>query len=64
MAATQAVLAELPTEALMREIQRRLECTSKPEKRLILVGARLRRLGHTHRVAGSAPKCFVIGPCH
>ena len=29
---------EVSTDALMREIQRRLECQSKPDKRLILVG--------------------------
>lgn len=31
-------LAEVSTDALMREIQRRLDCQSKPDKRLILVG--------------------------
>lgn len=31
-------LEEVSTEALMAEITRRLECQSKPEKRLILVG--------------------------
>mmetsp|Transcript_46687 Transcript_46687/g.74688 ORF Transcript_46687/g.74688 Transcript_46687/m.74688 type:complete len:201 (+) Transcript_46687:195-797(+) len=33
-----AELAEVSTDALMREIQRRLECQSKPDKRLILIG--------------------------
>ena len=33
-----AALHEVSTDALMREIQRRLECQSKPDKRLILVG--------------------------
>ena len=31
-------LAEVGTDALMREMQRRLDCQSKPDKRLILVG--------------------------
>lgn len=33
-------LSEIPTEALVHEVQRRLECLSKPEKRLILIGER------------------------
>ena len=33
-----ADLAEIPTEDLMKEVQRRLQCQQKPEKRLILVG--------------------------
>ena len=33
-----ADLAEIATEDLMKEVQRRLNCQSKPEKRLILVG--------------------------
>ena len=31
-------LAEVSTDALMREIQRRLDCQTKPDKRLILIG--------------------------
>ncbi|KAL4458463.1 hypothetical protein ABPG75_013328 [Micractinium tetrahymenae] len=31
-------LSEIPTEALVHEVQRRLACLSKPEKRLILIG--------------------------
>uniref|UniRef100_A0A7S0N1U9 adenylate kinase n=1 Tax=Pyramimonas obovata TaxID=1411642 RepID=A0A7S0N1U9_9CHLO len=31
-------LSEISTDALMKEMQRRLDCMSKPEKRLILVG--------------------------
>ncbi|KAI7840281.1 hypothetical protein COHA_006063 [Chlorella ohadii] len=31
-------LSEIPTEELVHEVQRRLECLSKPEKRLILIG--------------------------
>lgn len=37
MAAEQ--LAEVSTADLMTEVARRLECATKPEKRLILVGA-------------------------
>lgn len=33
-----ADLTEVSTEALMAEIQRRLDCTKKPEKRIILIG--------------------------
>jgi cytidylate kinase len=33
-----ADLAEVSTDALMREVQRRLDCQSKPDKRVILVG--------------------------
>lgn len=38
MAASQVDLSELPTEQLVKEIERRLECLNKPEKRLILIG--------------------------
>lgn len=31
-------LSEIPTEQLVHEVQRRLECLNKPEKRLILIG--------------------------
>jgi adenylate kinase len=31
-------LSEVPVDALMKEVQRRMECASKPEKRIILVG--------------------------
>ena len=31
-------LSEVSTDALMREIQRRLDCQTKPDKRLILIG--------------------------
>jgi adenylate kinase len=33
-----AALQEVSTDALMREITRRLECQSKPDKRMILIG--------------------------
>lgn len=36
-------LSEIPTEELVHEVQRRLECLSKPEKRLILIGVCVRR---------------------
>ena len=32
-------LSEIPTEKLLCEMQRRLECQSKPEKRIVLLGA-------------------------
>jgi hypothetical protein len=32
-------LSEVPADALLREMGRRLECLNKPEKRIILVGA-------------------------
>merc|ERR1711934_196921 len=35
---TMADLSEIATEDLMKEVERRLNCQSKPEKRLILVG--------------------------
>ena len=31
-------LVDVSTEALMREVQRRLDCQTKPDKRLILIG--------------------------
>ncbi|EFJ49487.1 adenylate kinase [Volvox carteri f. nagariensis] len=31
-------LSEVPTDELMKEIQHRLDCTTKPEKRIILIG--------------------------
>ena len=33
-------LSEIATEDLVHEVQRRLECLDKPEKRLILIGAK------------------------
>jgi hypothetical protein len=41
MAAPNLALADVPTEELMRELSHRLECTKKPEKRLILIGGQL-----------------------
>lgn len=32
-------LTDVTTETLMAEVQRRLDCQTKPEKRVILVGA-------------------------
>jgi hypothetical protein len=34
-----ADLSEVPLGDLMKELQRRLECTNKPKKHLILIGA-------------------------
>lgn len=31
-------LAEVSTEELVKEVQRRMECLNRPEKRLILLG--------------------------
>ena len=33
-----ADLSEIATEDLMKEVERRLKCQSRPEKRLILLG--------------------------
>lgn len=38
MSSFNAQLADVPTDQLMRELAHRLECTQKPEKRLILIG--------------------------
>ena len=35
-----ADLSEVPVAALLAEVERRLQCQTKPEKRLVLVGAR------------------------
>ena len=32
------VLSEIPTEVILKEMERRLDCLNKPEKRLILIG--------------------------
>ena len=37
-------LVDVPTEKLMAEVQRRLNCQLKPQKRVILVGAAVRRM--------------------
>ena len=37
-------IADIPTEELMAELRRRVECADKPEKRVILVGAGARAL--------------------
>jgi hypothetical protein len=34
-------LADVPNDAMLREMQRRLDCLTRPEKRVILVGARV-----------------------
>ena len=35
-------LVDIPTEELVKEMQRRLSCQSKPEKHVILIGTRLK----------------------
>lgn len=39
-AAQQEVLGEVSTEALMAEVQRRIECAKVPERRTIFIGPR------------------------
>ena len=40
LASTTAMdLADVPNDAMLREMQRRLDCLTRPEKRVILVGA-------------------------
>ena len=39
-------LSEVPVDALVKEVQRRMECANKPEKRIILIGALPLPLGH------------------
>lgn len=54
MAAPNLALADVPTEELLRELSHRLECSKKPEKRIILIGGCYKtRVGHA--VAGSYP---------
>jgi adenylate kinase len=48
-------ISEVSTEALMREMQRRLECLNKPEKRIILVGAWRRG-----RAASTQQQCLLL----
>ena len=43
-------LSDVSIESLMKEVQRRLECQTKPEKRVILVGALLHVLQHVDRL--------------
>ena len=43
-------LADVPNDAMLREMQRRLDCMTRPEKRVILVGALL-------------PLCSARGSC-
>lgn len=37
-AAPKIDLSEVSTEVLLQEMQRRLDCLNKPEKRLVLIG--------------------------
>lgn len=39
-----ADLTEVPTERLLKEMQRRLDCLNKPDKHLVLIGASGRAL--------------------
>ena len=39
MAPPQMDLSEVSVDELLAEVQRRLECQTKPEKRVILIGA-------------------------
>lgn len=39
MAPAQVDLSEVSVDELLAEVQRRLECQTKPEKRVILIGA-------------------------
>jgi len=55
-------LADVPNDAMLREMQRRLDCMTRPEKRIILVGARLGACGSKALVeqlslASFAPCC-------
>jgi adenylate kinase len=45
-------LTEVSADAMLREMARRLECLSAPEKRIILVG--------THARRGSVPPRLII----
>jgi hypothetical protein len=45
MAKSALDLAELDLKDILQELERRLECATKPEKRLVLLGARTVALG-------------------
>lgn len=56
-------LSEISTEALVHEVQRRLECLNKPERRLILIGARGdRRASPAPRSDQCVPANMAPGP--
>lgn len=46
-----AALADVPTDALMKELQRRIECSDKPLQHLVLLGEPLR--GQTCSMLGA-----------
>jgi len=39
-----AHLGDVPTDDLIKEVQRRIECTMKPEKHVVLIGQPLMAL--------------------
>lgn len=45
--AAEETLASLSVEQLMKEVQRRLECQTKPERRIIFIGKKT--IVHDHR---------------
>jgi hypothetical protein len=60
-----ADLADVPLGDLMKELQRRLECTAKPKKHLILIGGRggcwMPLADHTHTQAAAAAAAALWG---
>lgn len=61
-------LVDVPTEELVKEMQRRLSCQSKPEKHVILIGALFLTSDHIHRHLGRSevPKahCMHVSDIH
>lgn len=49
-------LSEVPVDALVKEVQRRMECATKPEKRIILIGAPLPRWSRRQLSRSSRPR--------
>lgn len=45
-----ADLVDVPTEELVKEMQRRLNCQSKPEKHVILIGRQQSNVNGNHRL--------------
>jgi hypothetical protein len=61
-------LTDCSVEELMAEVQRRLDCQKKPEKRVILIGVRSTKLTISPKTSmnchkGSLILCFCIRPC-
>jgi hypothetical protein len=46
---TMTDLSEVSTEKLLCEMQRRLDCQSKPEKRIVLLGAHILPIARIRR---------------